>query len=411
MTVDIENFIEGQYRRYFPDGIEPNQDYIELYRDFADEKLRLLFSSMHADSVFLFERMNSRLPTGEETAYYWAEESRGVIKLIDTATTLLNELRDTEMSFHIDDYYAGILHNCGEWLAMYRGSTIPAHMEKVVLYYRKPIFISDGSMALHELHALGEEVESLGRGGFGEVYRYHHPYIDIDFAVKVFDPLFASEEDKVEGEKRFFREARMLFQLNHPNIVRIYDVGRIKGRPFIKIEYVPGKTLDKVQQQFSILPFANAGRAIKQVLAGLEHAHEKGIIHRDLKPSNIMVATDGWKCKIIDFGISAFMDTEGYTKLTKAGEQVAGGAYIDPILMEQPDLRDVRSDIYSVGAIMYFLLCGHAPGVEAEKYLRESNKSLNDKQIAIVMKALSMDIDNRYSSCGEMMEAIDVLLK
>ena len=115
MTVDIENFIEGQYRRYFPDGIEPNQDYIELYRDFADEKLRLLFSSMHADSVFLFERMNSRLPTGEETAYYWAEESRGVIKLIDTATTLLNELRDTELSFYIDDYYAGKIDLGDQW--------------------------------------------------------------------------------------------------------------------------------------------------------------------------------------------------------------------------------------------------------------------------------------------------------
>lgn len=106
--------------------------------------------------------------------------------------------------------------------------------------------------------------------------------------------MFASEEDRIEGEKRFFREARMLFQLKHENIVRIYDVGRIKGRPFIKIEFVEGETLDKVQQRFSNLPFANAGRAVCQILSGLQHAHDQGIIHRDLKPTNIMVAINRW---------------------------------------------------------------------------------------------------------------------
>lgn len=409
MTVDLENFIEVQYRKYISNDGEPNQEYVTLYKDFEDEKLRILLSTMHADAIYLFERMNSRLPTGEDTAYYWADESRGIIKLIDVATTLQNELQDTEFSFHIDDYYSDLFQFCSEWLAQYRGSTIPPHMEKVNLYYRKPIFISNGSMALRELHALGEKAEFLGRGGFGEVYRYHHPYIDIDFAVKIFNPIFASDEDRVEGEKRFFREARILLRLNHPNIVRIYDVGRINGKPFIKLEYVKGETLDKVLQRYSNLPFENASRAVIQILTGLQHAHNQGIIHRDLKPSNVMVATDRKQCKIIDFGISAFMDTEGYTRLTKTGEQIAGGAYIDPVLMEKPELRDPRSDIYSAGAIMYFLLCGHSPGADAERYLRNTNTKLNDDQIAVVMRAISMDIEKRYSSCSEMIKAIDDL--
>ena len=411
MTLDIENFIEGQYRRYISNGVEPNLEYIALYDGITDERLKTLFSAMHADSIYLFDRMNSRLPTGDDTQYYWADESRGVIKLIDVATTLRDELKDTELSFHIDEYYDDVFIQCSQWLEQYRGSLIPAHTEKIKLYYRKPLFIPDGVMPMAELHALGEEMEVLGRGGFGEVYRYRHPILEMDFAVKVFNPIFASDEDRIEGEKRFFREAKMLFRLNHPNIVRIYDVGRIKGRPFIKIEFVDGKTLDKVHQQYSNLPFANAGRAILQILSGLQHAHESGIIHRDLKPTNVMVATEGWKCKIIDFGISAFMDTEGYTKLTKTGEQIAGGAYIDPELMRRPDLRDVRSDIYSVGAIMYFLLCGHPPGPDAEAYLKKSNEHLKDSQIAIVMKALSSDIYNRYKTCDEMLAALKLELK
>lgn len=100
------------------------------------------------------------------------------------------------------------------------------------------------------------------------------------------------------------------------------------------------------------------------------------------------------------------MDTEEYTRLTKTGEQVAGGAYIDPELMEHPQLRDVRSDIYSAGAIIYFLLCGHAPGPDAEDYLRRSNAQMSDKQIDVVMRALSSEIDNRYISCNEMIAAI-----
>ena len=411
MTVEIDNFVEGQYRRYFSDYAEPNLEYIALYDGVTDERLKTLFATMHADSIYLFDRLNSRLPTGDDTQYYWANESRGVLKLIDVATTLRDELKETELAFHIDEYYDGIFIQCSQWLEQYRGSTIPAHTEKVKIYYRKPLFIPDDVLPMAELHTLGEELEVLGRGGFGEVYRYRHPILDMDFAVKVFDPWFATDEDRVEGEKRFFREAKMLFRLNHPNIVRIYDVGRIKGKPFIKIEFVDGKTLDKIQQQYSNLPFANAARAMLQILSGLQYAHENGIIHRDLKPTNVMVATEGWKCKIIDFGISAFMDTEGYTRLTKTGEQIAGGAYIDPELTSRPGLRDVRSDIYSAGAIMYFLLCGHPPGPDAEAFLKKSNGGLEESQIAVVMKALSSDIDSRYKTCNEMCAALELELK
>lgn len=413
LEIDIENFIEGQYRKYFQylPYSERDQQYAGLYRDIPHEKMREMFSSFHSELTSLFDIMNSRLPTGDEGAHFWADPSRDLIAVIDTIRTLQNELEHTPYIFRINDYYDKLFNSCSLWLSQSGGSLIPPHMEKVTLFYMKPIFLpADETLPYQELHELGEQSELLGRGGFGEVYRYHHPIVDIDFAVKIFNPMFASEEDKVKGEKRFFREAKMLFQLNHPNIERIYDVGRFNGKSFIKIEYVNGKTIEAIRSEHGNFSYKDAVGAIRQILNGLQHAHDNGIIHRDLKPSNVMVETapGKWTCKIIDFGISAFMETEGYTKLTKTGERVAGGSYIDPLLQENPSLRDVRSDIYSVGAIMYYLLCGRPPiGGDVERYLRDSNSKLTNEQIAGILKSLSLDINYRYSSCDEMKHVIE----
>lgn len=411
--IDIENFIEGQYRKCFQytPYSDCDQQYSGLYRDIPHVKMREIFTALHAELTSLFDQMNSRLPTGDTGEHYWADQSRSLITIIEIVRMLQSELKNTGFSFRVDDYYDVIFTNCSRWLSNSGGSLIPPHTEKVTLYYLKPIFmVADELPPYQELHELGEQVELLGRGGFGEVYRYRHPIVDIDFAVKIFNPMFATDEDRIEGEKRFFREARMLFQLNHPNIVRIFDVGRFDGKPFIKIEYVNGKTLEAIRTEHGNFKFKDTVRAVRQILSGLQHAHEQGIIHRDLKPTNIMVETvpGKWTCKIIDFGISAFMDTEGYTKLTRTGEHVAGGSYIDPLLQDNPKLRDVRSDIYSVSAIMYYLLCGHPPvGGDVERILRKSNTVLTDKQVGVVLKSLSLDIGKRYLSCDEMKDAID----
>ena len=146
---------------------------------------------------------------------------------------------------------------------------------------------------------------------------------------------------------------------------------------------------------------------------GLSEAHRHHVIHRDLKPTNIMVEK-GQKlnrCVIIDFGISAFMETEGYTRLTKTGESIAGGQYIDPRLLDNPKLRDPRSDIYSAGAILYFLLCGRAPvGSDIDDYLRKTNKGVTDEILSLLHRSLSYDIENRYTSCDEFILAINHIL-
>lgn len=197
---------------------------------------------------------------------------------------------------------------------------------------------TDGFTQIIKEEELGEQ---LGRGGFGSVHKYHHELLDMNFAVKLFEPIFVSNEENLEGEKRFFREAKILFSLNHENIVRVYDIGRYNGQPFIRMEYVDGDTMRDFVAKNGTVSFRRSIKPITALLQELEYAHNLGVVHRDLKPANFMVTPSG-KFKIIDFGISAFLEADGYTKLTKTGEAVAGGAYTDPQLMENAKLRDVR---------------------------------------------------------------------
>lgn len=282
-----------------------------------------------------------------------------------------------------------------------RRSFITEEMNNIIFYVEE----CDNGNELNNLNAL-QIGERLGHGGFGEVYLYHHTILDIDFAVKVFEPVFVSPEEQKEGERRFFREAKILFELHSDNIVQIYDAGYLKGKPFIRMEYIEGVDLTQLLEKYSLIPYKNSLTAIKQILTGLEYAHNKGIIHRDLKPSNVMFSMSQKLFKIIDFGISAFMDVSGHTRLTKTGERIAGGLYIDPQLQVNPMLRDVRSDIYSVGAIWYYLLTGHVPsGAGIEQNLCEI-AGISKEQAAIILKCLSYDLDDRYSTCSELKKSL-----
>lgn len=134
----IDNTIEAAYRKLID---ERDDEYIQLYSSFSNEKLRIIFSTLHAQMIYLFERMNLRLPTGDDGNYYWAEESRGLIKCVDVTFQLQKALYNTSLSFKVEKYYYTLLLKCKEFLHQFQGSTIPPHMDKVELYYTIPIFV------------------------------------------------------------------------------------------------------------------------------------------------------------------------------------------------------------------------------------------------------------------------------
>ncbi len=263
-----------------------------------------------------------------------------------------------------------------------------------------------GTDEFNKLDSFSTE-KALGDGGFGVVYTYHHSILDLDFAVKQFAPVFADAEEQSKGEKRFFREAKMLFSLHHDNIIQIYNAGYINGNAYILMELIKGFNLEKMIEKYSVLPYKKSLIPIRQILRGLSYAHNKGIIHRDLKPRNVMFSETEKLFKIIDFGVSAYIEHDSHTRLTKTGESVTGGLYNDPQLESNPKLRDVRSDIYSVGAIWYYLLAGTAPyGSDMKDKLLKSSR-ITEEKAAIIFKCLSSELSDRYNSCQELLEIVE----
>ena len=208
MSIEIDNYLESVFRQHFSHELykECDEKICSLYPSttFTHQGLREMLTILHADLLQLFKTMNERLPTTEDCVHFWADPSRELFKDIGIIRDLEETLKETEYAFSIDEYYESIISDCSKWLSTSGGSKIPPNRKKVTLYYIKPIFISSSNViSFGEENVFSSEGILLGQGGFGTVYKYHHPIIDLDFAVKFFDPRFISAEDRVRNEKRF----------------------------------------------------------------------------------------------------------------------------------------------------------------------------------------------------------------
>ena len=189
----------------------------------------------------------------------------------------------------------------------------------------------------------------LGRGGMAEVYLARDEELDRPVAVKLLPEHLAADE---AFRARFVREARLAGRLSHPNVVRVYDAGEADGRPFIVMEYVPGRSL----ADSGARPVAEVVDLGVQACAGLQHAHDAGLVHRDVKPANLLVREDG-VLKIADFGIARAAES---TRHTQAGTLLGTAAYLAPEQIAGEDAT-AASDLYSLGAVLYELLAGRPP--------------------------------------------------
>lgn len=246
--------------------------------------------------------------------------------------------------------------------------------------------------------------EMIGRGGFGQVYLSRHRLLGREFALKFFSPAFSMERDDYLA--RFLQEANMLFELNHPNIIRIHDVGLSKGRPFLVMDYFKGRTVNDVLAKNGSFTPEDAALLMQMVAHALSHAHAVGVIHRDLKPANIMVAPPK-QCRVIDFGLGVYLEPKLLSsRLTKTGQRIAGDYFTAPELLSDPTLIDPRSDVYSIGAVWYTLVTGQHPiGSNVPDRLRAVS-TLREKHAKIILKCLN-EASSRFQSCEQLLNAID----
>ena len=216
-----------------------------------------------------------------------------------------------------------------------------------------------------EARRLGQYVlkEKLGEGGMGEVYLAQHVLLRRPCALKVIRPARAGDPKHL---LRFEREVQATATLTHPNTVQVFDYGHTEDGTFYYVmEYLPGSTLEALVQQAGPLPPARAVHFLRQVCGALEEAHARGLTHRDIKPGNVMICERGGVpdvAKLLDFGlVLSPVNEAGGEKLTQDGMVTGTPAYLSPEQADGRDDVDVRSDIYSLGAVAYFLLTGQPP--------------------------------------------------
>ena len=246
----------------------------------------------------------------------------------------------------------------------------------------------------------------LGSGGMADVYLAEDQELGRRVALKLLDDRHASDEQFVE---RFRREAQSAAGLNHPSIVSIFDRGYAEGTYYIAMEYLDGRTLKELLVKNGPTPVPIAIDYARQILGALAFAHRNGIVHRDIKPHNIVVGGDG-RLKVTDFGIAR----SGASQMTEAGSIVGTAQYLSPEQARGAPV-DPRSDIYSLGVVLYEMLTGKVPfsgdtPVEiAMKHLSqvpEPPSKLRDgiphDLDAVVMRALAKDPEQRYATAEEM---------
>lgn len=258
-------------------------------------------------------------------------------------------------------------------------------------------------------------IKTLGEGGMANVYLAHDTILDRNVAVKVLRGDLANDEKFV---RRFQREALSASSLSHPNIVEMYDVGEDDGQYYIVMEYVDGKTLKQVLKQRGHLSITEVVDIMLQLTDGMAHAHDAYIIHRDIKPQNIMILSNGM-IKITDFGVATALNS---TQLTQTNS-VMGTVHYLPPEQAQGKGSTIRSDIYSMGIMMYELLTGLVPykgdnAVEiALKHLKEplpsvrkSNSSIPQSIENVIIRSTAKNPKNRYVDAREMHEDLKTAL-
>jgi len=250
-------------------------------------------------------------------------------------------------------------------------------------------------------------IEELGRGGMGSVYRAEDTKIHEEIAIKLIKPEISADQTTIE---RFRNELKIARKISHRHVCRVFDLGEDNGTHYITMEYVAGEDLKNLIRRVGRLDTDTVVKIGRQICEGLSEAHRMGIVHRDLKPSNIMIDKEG-NVRIMDFGIARTLRTRG---MTGSGIMIGTPDYMSP---EQAEAKEVdpRSDIYSLGVLLFEMVTGALPFVgdsalsvalkhktEAPPDPRELNAKASDELCALTLKCMAKDREQRFQSVAEL---------
>ncbi len=261
--------------------------------------------------------------------------------------------------------------------------------------------------------------KEIGRGASSTVYLAWHEGLKIPVAVKVTGKASAGRDK--EFTERFMREAHIVAQLNHSNIVRVYDCGETQDSYYMVFGYIEGESCKQVLDREGPFDWRSATRIVQQVADGLNYATRKGVIHRDLKPENIMIDLEG-NARITDMGLAKQVEVQ-QPSATADGHVLGTPYYMSPEQVRQPGKVDFRADVYSLGATLYHMVTGRVPfdGDTAfeimQKHIgepltppQELNPDLPEALCRVIARAMAKEPGERYGSYDDMMRELDALL-
>lgn len=386
----VRNYIEGQHRglnRYFEDDLE----YKELYRGVNNQTLQIILSTAQKHLVELFEKMNSRLPTQDDSAHYWAEESRQLKYLVNMLTGLEKGLSDTPYAIRIDSNYQKVFKWLSGFLEDSGGSEIPPHSASINILYVDPIATPADKLSIKGLPTDSGQLSLTmrGEGGYATVFSFTDPVTGKLVALK------RAKKDLDEKElKRFKQEYETLKRLDSPYVLEAYEFSESPYQ--YTMEYV-GQTLKEyLRYNNQRMPTADRVGIARQILRGFKYIHSKGLLHRDISLNNVLIQRheDTLVVKISDFGLVKWPDST----LTSRDSEV-NGTWLDPLLDRKTfGEYDMTNEVYALTRLIYSVMTG-----------KEKPARIDDPALAeFTLRGIDVEHpEHRYRDDREIREAFE----